>query len=520
MAQDRPLGRPGGLPALRLHPPPRRLGPLLRVPVERGGGAPRTAPPVPILMEVADEASRGRENFAAHTQARTERIRTGGSRSVRSHSTSSCSAHARQPHSVNGCAEGATICTGCKPRQRDLSSRYATHAQSLLPPLPPQPLRPTPRRFRGRRRRTGARRRAAPSRPQSPGRAAPAWPPPPRKTRPVQTPAPTQPGGARDRQRDRVHERGHVPLLRAPRPEDMEGPAAHPAPRQIGRRCNLLDDSSAAVVVAAAANQRCQVVAPVALQLCRRKSWDSTDMGGWPWSHRRKGRGRIAGERAPVAPRCGGRPAAGRPPPPIAVVVPAITNHHLQRYIRSPDILQHDGWCRVFFQYRQRHELQRPLPLAAPHGQPHHRGFRESSTGMRWFTHFMPSQLTRVRKEIRPARNLVVRRRPREREHAHGRPSTGRGPPPSAPSGPATTEQRACLRAAALRFRAPTTPDAPGIRTGGGELATPWRPGASPTPCEEGTGPEGAAGCDAVRMPGRPGGGGGAGEDAGAAGRG
>ena len=34
----------------------------------------------------------------------------------------------------------------------------------------------------------------------------------------------------------------------------------------------------------------------------------------------------------------------------------------------------------------------------------------------------------------------------------------------------------------------------------------PWRPGAGPTPRGEGTGPEGAAGCDAVRMPGRPGG--------------
>ena len=38
-------------------------------------------------MEVADNASRGRGILAAHAQARTERIRTGGGRSVRSRST-------------------------------------------------------------------------------------------------------------------------------------------------------------------------------------------------------------------------------------------------------------------------------------------------------------------------------------------------------------------------------------------------------------------------------------------------
>ena len=67
-------------------------------------------PPVPILVEVADDASRG------HGTNRADPHRRGPLRAQPQHS--SRSAHVRQPHSVHGCAGGATICTGCARSRR------------------------------------------------------------------------------------------------------------------------------------------------------------------------------------------------------------------------------------------------------------------------------------------------------------------------------------------------------------------------------------------------------------------
>ena len=100
---------------------------------------------------------------------------------------------------------------------------------------------------------------------------------------------------------------------------------------------------------------------------------------------------------------------------------------------------------------------RRPRPNASGRSRGLHRKFRSSV----------------------PARNWDVRRGPRERERADGQPSIRRGSPPS---GPGKMEPRARLRAMARRCRAPATSHAPGIRTGGGELATPERPDAAATP--------------------------------------